>query len=74
MLDETLIPKRLITPNPERLSYIRFAFERGYTVEQVQEMTAIDPWFLKQVCEIVELERSLDGRTLDSFTKKSLSG
>ena len=48
--------KRLITPNPERLSYIRFAFERGYTVEQIQEMTAIDPWFLKQFCEIVELE------------------
>ena len=56
VLDETLIPKRLITPNPERLSYIRFAFERGYTVEQIQEMTAIDPWFLKQVCEVVELE------------------
>jgi len=70
VLDETLIPKRLITPNPERLSYIRFAFERGYTVEQIQEMTAIDPWFLKQVCEVVELEKSLDGRALDSFTKE----
>ncbi len=70
VLDESLIPKRLITPNPERLSYIRLAFERGYTVEQVQEMTAIDPWFLKQVCEIVELEGSLNGRMLDSFTKE----
>src|SRR3954469_3857674 len=61
VLDESLIPKRLITPNPERLSYIRFAFERGYTVEQIHEMTAIDPWFLKQVCEMVELELSLTG-------------
>ena len=59
MLDEALIPKRLITPNPDRLSYIRFAFERGYTVEQIHEMTAIDPWFLKQICEVVELEQSL---------------
>jgi carbamoyl-phosphate synthase large subunit len=70
VLDETLIPKRLITPNPERLSYIRFAFERGYTVEQIHEMTAIDPWFLKQICEVVELEKSLDGRSLSSFTKE----
>jgi carbamoyl-phosphate synthase large subunit len=69
VLDEQLIPKRLITPNPERFSYIRFAFERGYSLEQIQEMTAIDPWFLKQICELVELENSLDGRKLDSFTK-----
>ena len=73
VLDETLIPKRLITPNPDRLSYIRFAFERGYTVEQIQEMTAIDPWFLKQICEVVELEnRALPAVTLDSFTKDEL--
>src|SRR5688572_11460106 len=32
VLDEQLIPKRLITPNPERFSYIRFAFERGYSL------------------------------------------
>src|SRR6266436_5624228 len=37
--EDHLIPKRLITPNPDRLNYIRFAMERGYTVEQVQEMT-----------------------------------
>src|SRR5258708_4662860 len=42
--EEHLIPKRLITPNPDRLNYIRFAFERGYTIEQVREMTGIAPW------------------------------
>ena len=60
-LTTRLIPKRLITPNPDRLGYIRFAFERGYTVEQIHEMTAIDPWFLQQVCEVVELEQRLEG-------------
>src|SRR4051794_31004973 len=49
--EDHLIPKRLITPNPDRLNYIRFAMERGYTVEQVQEMTGIDPWFLKHLRE-----------------------
>jgi carbamoyl-phosphate synthase large subunit len=69
VLDESLIPKRLITPNPERLSYIRFAFERGYSSERIQEMTQIDPWFLKQVCEIVEFEKELGSYTLDSLPR-----
>ena len=67
-LDPELIPKRLITPNPERLDYIRFAFERGYSVEEVHEMTNVDRWFLQQVAEVVALESSLDGRQLDSIT------
>ena len=66
--DPDLIAKRLITPNPERLEYVRFAFARGYTVDQVFEMTSIDRWFLHQVSEIVALEQSLVGRTLDSIT------
>src|SRR3981189_979248 len=50
-----LIEPRLITPNPDRLRYIRFAFERGYTEAEVQELTSIDPWFLRQVREMVDL-------------------
>ena len=68
-LIRSLIPQRLITPNPERLEYILFALQQGYTVEQIREMTSIDPWFLHQVAEMVELEKSLQGRDLS----KSLS-
>src|SRR6204780_3310378 len=39
--DVQLIPKKLITPTPDRLSYLRFAFANGYTVEQIHEMTSI---------------------------------
>src|SRR5579885_2187590 len=53
-----LIEPRLITPNPERLGYIRFAFESGYTEEQVHQLTSIDPWFLRQVREQVDLEKT----------------
>ncbi len=68
--DPALIAKRLITPNPERLDYIRFAFEQGYTVDRIFEMTNIDRWFLRQVSEVVELEQSLAARRLDSLTAK----
>src|SRR5581483_4772071 len=69
-LDPELIAKRLITPNPDRLDYVRFAFTRGYTVEQVHEMTSIDPWFLRQVSEVVVLEQSLANRPLASISAK----
>ncbi len=69
-LDRNLIAKRLITPNPERLDYIRLAFAEGYTVEQVFEMTSIDRWFLRQLEDLVATEQSLKGRELGSFTAK----
>src|SRR5271156_1262719 len=48
-LDPELLSQKLITPNPDRLSYIRFAFEQGWTVDQVHETTSIDPWFLRHM-------------------------
>ena len=42
----------LVTPKPERLGYIRFAFERGMTVREVARLTGMDPWFLYQIREI----------------------
>src|ERR1700731_387426 len=53
--DRNLIAQKLITPTPDRLNYIRFALASGYTVQQVHDMTAIDPWFLTQVREVVEM-------------------
>ena len=67
---DDLIEPRLITPNPDRLGYIRFAFERGYTEEQVHALTAIDPWFLRQVREMVDLERDMGKVTLGSITRE----
>jgi carbamoyl-phosphate synthase large subunit len=69
-LDPELIAQRLITPNPERLDYVRFAFSRGYTVDEVHEMTSIDRWFLVQVKEVVDLEASLEGRKLEEISPR----
>jgi carbamoyl-phosphate synthase large subunit len=54
--DKALIASKLITPTPDRLGYIRFAMAAGYTVEDIHEMTAIDPWFLAQMKEVVDFE------------------
>jgi carbamoyl-phosphate synthase large subunit len=70
--DESLIPKRLITATPERLGYIRFAFERGYSVAQIHEMTAIDPWFLEQVRAAVAYEKELRVESLETVSVEKL--
>jgi carbamoyl-phosphate synthase large subunit len=53
---EVLEPRRLtqmlVTPKPERLGYIRYAFERGMSVREVARLTCMDPWFLHQIREI----------------------
>src|SRR5579862_9823327 len=69
---DDLIEPRLITPNPDRLGYIRHAFERGYTEEQVHALTSIDPWFLRQVNQMVSLERDMSALTIDSVTREQL--
>src|SRR5437868_6798730 len=66
--DAQLIPKKLITPTPDRLNYIRFALETGISVAAIQEMTSIDPWFLEQIRQVIELEASLRQRTLDTVS------
>jgi carbamoyl-phosphate synthase large subunit len=66
--DEKLLANRLITPNPDRLGYIRFAFEKGYSVEQVQELTSIDPWFLRQFHDLVQLEKKMRWQEPETVT------
>jgi carbamoyl-phosphate synthase large subunit len=63
--DPALVAQKLITPTPDRLGYIRFAMANGYSVEDIQEMTSIDPWFLRQMKEVVDFEAELREATLD---------
>ncbi|HLN01783.1 MAG TPA: carbamoyl-phosphate synthase large subunit [Bryobacteraceae bacterium] len=68
--DPSLIPQKLTTPTPDRLNYIRFAFESGQTVEQIHERTAIDPWFLEQIREVVAFEGELKDEKLETATRE----
>ncbi len=71
--DPALIPQKLITPNPDRLNYVIFALRSGHTVEEVREMTMIDPWFLQQIKEAVDLERGMEGDSLETVTRDRMS-
>jgi carbamoyl-phosphate synthase large subunit len=58
-LDETRIKEKLLQPDPDRIFYVKLALDLGWTHEEVYRMTGIDPWFLDQIQQIVDLERRL---------------
>lgn len=62
-----VLRQKLQVPNPERLWYIADAFRAGWTVEDVQHFTAIDPWFLVQIANLVDEESSLCVGCLDNM-------
>ncbi len=54
-----MLRHQLQNPGPERLWYIADAFRVGWSIEEVQKFTAIDPWFLVQIANLVDEESSL---------------
>ena len=72
-LDEALIPQKLITPTPDRLSYLQFALRSGYTVREIHELTSIDPWFLEQLKDISDLGQELIGQDLETIPRDNFS-
>ncbi len=62
----------LRTPNPERIFTVRHALKLGMTVEEVYELTSIDPWFLEQFAQLLETEKFLKNTALEKITKAQL--
>ncbi len=50
------IQSKLAVPNAERVFYLRYALKHGMSVEKIHELTDIDPWFLRNLEQIVQLE------------------
>ncbi len=53
------IERKLIMPCAERIFYIRHAFRAGFSLDEIHRLTRIDPWFLQQIREIIEMEEEL---------------
>src|SRR5579884_20659 len=64
--DAQELRRRLTIPHPERLWDIFHALRDGHCVEQVAELTRIDPWFLDQMQQIVKMEGELKRFDIDS--------
>ncbi|WP_025139576.1 carbamoyl-phosphate synthase large subunit [Achromobacter sp. DH1f] len=62
--DREKLQVELGEPGPERIWYVGDAFAQGFTLDEVHAITHIDPWFLSQIKEIVDIELALEQKTL----------
>ena len=70
--DRDEIIEEIGEPGPERILFVGDAFRLGMTLDEIFEETAIDPWFLAQIEQIIATETQLKGRTLESLSAAEL--
>ena len=58
--DKSSISAALSRPTPERILYVAQAFREGINLEEIFDCSKIDPWFLKQIEEIIEIEKAIE--------------
>lgn len=76
--DEEL-QRKLARPNSQRFSYITYALQNGYSIDEVHRLTKIDRWFLDQLSQVMEFQASLSeptasagGKDLKAFSDSEL--
>ena len=70
--DRAVIQRELANPGPERILYVADAFRAGFSLTEIQQICAIDPWFLAQIADLITEEQQLSGQKLDNIDYASL--
>ena len=69
---KTTLRQELQQPGADRIWYLADAFRRGLGFDRIHDLTLIDPWFLVQVEELVNLEQDLRTRSLTDIDKDEM--
>ncbi|MBY0572241.1 MAG: carbamoyl-phosphate synthase large subunit, partial [Undibacterium sp.] len=67
--DREILEKELGAPGPDRIWYVGDAFAHGFSMEEVHNLTRIDPWFLAQIKDLIDIELWLETQTLEGIDK-----
>lgn len=69
---DNVLKQKLSRPNSQRFSYITYALQHGFSIEEVHRLTKIDPWFLVQLVEVMQLQNRIENRKLDDVPTETL--
>jgi carbamoyl-phosphate synthase large subunit len=58
------LQRKLARPNSQRFSYITYALQNGYSIEEVHRLTRIDRWFLEQLQDVMLVQKRIESRKL----------
>ncbi|MBF0187817.1 MAG: carbamoyl-phosphate synthase large subunit [Magnetococcales bacterium] len=67
---ERRLEERVHNPGPDRILYLADAYRAGKSLKWLHQVTEIDPWFLDQLLQIIEMEKSIEGRLVSELTKE----
>ncbi len=66
------LQRKLARPNSHRFSYITYALQHGWSIAEIYRLSRIDPWFLEQLQEVMEIQRDVEGRRLEEIPEHLL--
>jgi len=72
-LDDKELRRRLVVPSAERVYFVMHALTLGVSLEELHDLTKIDPWFLDNLSQIIERERELSRESIETISRESLS-
>jgi carbamoyl-phosphate synthase large subunit len=61
------LQRKLARPNSQRFSYITYALQHGWSIAEIYRLSRIDPWFLEQLQEVMEIQRDVEGLKLEEI-------
>src|SRR5213593_2199314 len=67
VIDKDRIRQKLITPTPDRIPYLLHAVGNGFSIDELVELTHIDPWFLNEMKEITDLIKQISQNIIDTM-------
>jgi len=69
---DDVLQRKLARPNSQRFSYITYALQHDYSIEEIYRLSKIDPWFLEQLQQVMQLQEQIDGKQLHEISDEVL--
>jgi len=66
------LQRKLARPNSQRFSYITYALQHDWPIAEIYRLSRVDPWFLEQLQDVMEIQKGIEGRKLEDIEPELL--
>ncbi len=66
------LQRKLARPNSNRFSYITYALQHGWSIDEIYRLSRIDRWFLDQLQQVMDIQRDIEGSKLEEIDEEEL--
>jgi len=62
------VQRKLARPNSQRFSYITYALQHDWPIAEIYRLSRVDPWFLEQLQDVMEIQKGIEGLSLNDIS------